>query len=309
MRKLLTVLGAGLLAGGITLAASSVNGRAAATTVKLEPASQNVSVSSSEFTVDVMVDQVDKLGAFEFQVDFDPDLVEFTDWEPGTFLDSAGGTPNCPSSVGPDKDRVLFGCGVQSTGGCATPGASGSGLLGTLHFKPKGKGTSTLVFSKGQMTIPQINFDACGGTNYDIFYTITDGAVTVYEGAAPTSVPATPVPNSARLTPTAVGAVSTGTPVGGAILGTTQTPASGVAGADGSSGSSSGSGSVAGAATARAGASGNFTGASGGPVAGHGPQDDHSNTGLVWGMALAAAGAAVLGGGVVARRARRSSYK
>lgn len=302
MRTLLTMLGAGLVVTGVALAGASTQGRAAGTAVKLDPPSQNVSVGSSEFTVDVMVEEVDKLGAFEFQVEFDPDLIEFTDWEPGPFLDSAGGTPNCPTSVSPDQDRVLFACGVQATTGCDTAGASGSGLLGTLHFKPKAKGTSTLIFTKGAMTIPQINFDACGGTNYDIFYTITDGAVTVYEGAAPTSVPATPVPNSSRLTPTAIaGAATTGTPVGGAILSGTATPPSGVAGGSGSSTGGSAPGSVAAAATARA-ATGGFTGASGAPVAGYGPQDEESNTGLLWGIALATAGAVLLTGGVAARR-------
>jgi hypothetical protein len=122
------------------------------------------------------------------------------------------------------------------------------------------------------------------------------------------------VPNAARLTPTIpAGAAATGTPTGGAIL--SPTPASGVAGQTdgGATGGTTGggtSGSVRGAATARAG-SGNFTGASGGPVAGHGPQDGHSNTGFIWGIALAVAGASVLGGGFAARRrwASKISYK
>jgi hypothetical protein len=306
IRTLLTTLGAGLVIAGVALAGASATGRAAGTTVKLEPPSQNVPLSGGGFEIDVLVEEVDKLGAFEFQVEFDPDLIEFKEWAPGPFMNDAGGTPSCPTSVSPDKDRVLFGCGVTG-GGCEITGASGSGLLGTLHFTPKARGTSTLVFTKGQMSLPQIYFDAnsdCYTPNYDLFFTITDGAVTVYDGATPTSVPATPVPNASRLTPTAVAV--TGTPVGGALLG--GTPASGVAGASDSS-SRGGSTSPGAVATARA-ATGGVAGAgTGAPRAGYGPQEhDESHAGLIWGIALATAGAAILAGGFIARR-RRSSYR
>ena len=99
MRTLLTMLGAVLVVVGVALAGASTQGRAAGTTVNLDPASQNVALSGGEFTVKVMIDQVDKLGAFEFRVDFDPSLIEFKSWEPGPFIDGAGGTAACPNSA------------------------------------------------------------------------------------------------------------------------------------------------------------------------------------------------------------------
>jgi hypothetical protein len=97
--------------------------------VHLDPAAQEVS-TGSQFTVRVMVDDVSDLGAYEFTLQFDPDIVSYQGVANGDFLESTGRGVFCPPAI-TDVGTVRFGC-VSSDGG--TPGASGSGQLAEVTF-------------------------------------------------------------------------------------------------------------------------------------------------------------------------------
>ncbi len=109
------------------------------TAMVIDPASQEV-VVGDYFTVDVRVDNVNNLGAYEFTLQFDPELIDYVTVTDGDFLGSTGRVVFCPNPI-TDVGTVRFGC-VSSDGG--TPGASGSGQLAQVVFQAVAPGTSPL---------------------------------------------------------------------------------------------------------------------------------------------------------------------
>jgi hypothetical protein len=142
----LGILGLLTLTAGIWLAHSSA--RAQSAVMRVEPSSQSVDVGGGKFTVDVAVDGVTNLGAYEFELHFDPDVLRFVGVENGPFLGSTGRVLRCqtPWLVDPGTgglpDALHFGCATNDP----TPaGPNGSGLLATVTFAPKTAGTSPLT--------------------------------------------------------------------------------------------------------------------------------------------------------------------
>ena len=109
-------------------------------TVRIEPAQSLVDVGKT-FTVTVMIDNADDLGAFEFDLLFAPAVVTVNNVILGDFLGSTGRTVIPPN---PDIDnptgRASFGA---ATFGSA-PGPDGTGALATIAFTAQGLGESLL---------------------------------------------------------------------------------------------------------------------------------------------------------------------
>lgn len=167
--------------------------------VRLDPPSQTVDVSSGDFTVNVMIDGVTNLGAYEFQMTFDPNVVRFVGVENKPFLESTGRMLYCPPATlfydqeGELANRLRFSCATQYPTAVGPDGPDGSGVLATVTFAPQGAGTSplTLIASTddtGTSSVDGVNLNAVGQS----------GEVTVV-GEGPT---ATPKPDEP--TPTAV---------------------------------------------------------------------------------------------------------
>jgi len=96
---------------------------------------------ASAIDVDVVVTGADAIGAFEFEVFFDPSLLEFLGWEEGPFLGSTGRATACGPLV--TASTVLIGCG---TSGPPPPlGATGDGTLARLSFRPRSPGEACLL--------------------------------------------------------------------------------------------------------------------------------------------------------------------
>jgi hypothetical protein len=108
-------------------------------TVAIDPPSQSVSVGQ-QFTVDVRVDGVENLGAYEFSLQFDPSKISFVAVSSGSFLGSTGREVSCLDPV-VDAGTLVFGCGTY---GSQTPGPSGSGQLAQVTFEAVGEGVSPL---------------------------------------------------------------------------------------------------------------------------------------------------------------------
>jgi hypothetical protein len=158
------ILGGGVLlvvaAAGIWLA--NVAGSAAGeggTVLGISPASQNIPLGADPFKIDVIVSSVENLGSYDVTITFNKDVLEYVGIARGAFLGSTGRVSTCISPFpGPNgatatenvnKNGALhFGCDtlglVQDNVG--KPGASGSGTLMSIGFKPKAPGLADLVF-------------------------------------------------------------------------------------------------------------------------------------------------------------------
>ena len=111
------------------------------TTLRIDPVDQTVLLESGPFTVDVVVDDVDDLGGFEFTMVYSPTVVQVDDVVLGPFLASTG---RSVSPVGPTIDNVngLVTFGGFSYGSAAGP--SGTGVLATITLSPVAEPESDL---------------------------------------------------------------------------------------------------------------------------------------------------------------------
>jgi hypothetical protein len=336
-------------AAGIWLV--SVAGSAAGeggTMLSVSPASQNVDVSADPFKVDIVVDNVQNLGAYEFTLRFDPAILEYIGASEKGFLKTTGRTQTCqpatPLQDANDQGAIHMGCNTKDAqqGGTGGPaGPSGSAVLAAVGFKPKGAGTSYLIFDgleQGPFAtatpggvdptpLPEINktglaavdvCDAgCDGQGGDIAFSAQTGVVVVFDpnaGPTPSAPPATPTLTARRavgdqrktvqaILGTPERFLGDGTPVPGAPDGA----GNGSGGATGSvAGASNGggrAGSIAPGSPGAAASAGGSRSASGAPRAGYGPDPQQHNP---WpgraSLVLALAGMGAIIAGVAGNR-------
>ncbi len=103
--------------------------------------------------VDVLVENVSDLGAFEFILKFDGSLLEVSEdsIEEGPFLATSGRETFCQSpSV--DSNALRYAC--VTLGEQPRAGAEGGGLLASVYFKPKGEGDAPIEFDRAQLANP-----------------------------------------------------------------------------------------------------------------------------------------------------------
>jgi len=133
--------------------------------LRVEPAEKTCSVGQP-CEVDIVVDQVQNLGAFEFTVDFAPAVIQFPGWEEGPFLKSTGRGTLCSSyHVGDGSEK--YAC---ASGG-AEAGPDGTGVLATFLFECAGEPGCELDLHDTAL------YDATTKAN-PIAHTVQDGHVT-----------------------------------------------------------------------------------------------------------------------------------
>ena len=122
-------------------------------TVRIEIPSEGPKVGGEPFSVNVVVDDVTNLGAFEFQLTYDPSVVGLQDFKEGPFLGSSGRRVEClpPRTA---EGSLHFTC---VTLGATPDGPTGSGVLATLTFQPVGAGTSALHLEQVTLADPPAN--------------------------------------------------------------------------------------------------------------------------------------------------------
>jgi hypothetical protein len=346
--------GMALMAAGAALVGGSVAGvsdAAGTATMAITPATQNVALGADAFTVNVTAADVQDLGAYDITMKFNPNVLEYVSSAEGNYLTGTGRVQSC---IGPKRDphggtvienvningALHFACNTFGSSAVAA-GPSGSGVLGSVTFRPKSAGQSDLTLEGTQAGEPYVirvpgadivDVDGCTptepckdngdygqtglanteGTGLDL--TTLNAVVAVYDPSqpTPTGVPPTPTPRAqATVNTQATVRAALGTPE--RTL-TTPVPGSsggtdGITGPDvgstggGVAGTANGGGSARGSSTATAGTLGR--GASGAPIAGYGPQPrDHSRWPLAFGGGMLVMGAIALAAGVAGDRRR-----
>lgn len=105
--------------------------------------------AEGQVELSVLIEGVEDLGAFEFEIGYLSEIVQVRDVRLGDFLGSTG---NTASATGPEIDnvngRVIF--GGFSFG--PNPGPSGTGVLALITFDIVGNGPSPLEFLSVQIT-------------------------------------------------------------------------------------------------------------------------------------------------------------
>ena len=116
--------------------------------MSVEPAETTTQVGDT-FSLEVIIAQVSNLGAFEFNLIYDPAIIQVTGVEIGDFL---GSTERNAVPLGPEIDNpagvtsfAAFSFGPQS-------GAEGQGTLATVTFEAQAAGTTTVAL--GDVQVP-----------------------------------------------------------------------------------------------------------------------------------------------------------
>jgi hypothetical protein len=116
--------------------------------LRVVPADQDVKLSGGSFDVDIVVEDVTHLGAFQFDLVYDPAIVNASDVTLGAFLGSSGCTV---TDVGPFIDnvsgRVTYAANIVGT--CVGP--SGDGVVATVTLQPVAVGDSALTLENEQL--------------------------------------------------------------------------------------------------------------------------------------------------------------
>ncbi|MBC8262650.1 MAG: hypothetical protein H8E47_00810 [Anaerolineales bacterium] len=195
----------------LTVAAAGipeVSAMAPNTRVRIEPAALAVHLNET-FVVQVVIEEADNLGAFQFNLVYDPSILQVTEASLGDFLESTG---NPAITTGPEvnnaEGRVTF--WAVSLGNA--PGPSGAGVLATITCIAQGEGGSDLELQDVQVldTAASIQQVAVEG-----------GRVVVGSAEAPTTPAAT-----VTSVPTATATAAPATPTT-SVPTTTATPAPG----------------------------------------------------------------------------------
>jgi hypothetical protein len=135
----------------------------------IEPPDQDVPLSGGSFVVDVIVDDTSDLGAFEFDLVYDPAVVHVEDIALGPFLSSTGRNV---SEVGPVIDnlagRTTYGAYSVGIGS----GPNGNGIVATITLSPQTTGESNLILEKEQLA--DVDGNAIPSTTSDGHVTVTN---------------------------------------------------------------------------------------------------------------------------------------
>ncbi|MCH8066667.1 MAG: hypothetical protein IIC90_12725 [Chloroflexi bacterium] len=161
------------------------------TVVRVSPAIRTVS-AGTDIDVNIFIDDVAVLGAYEFELAFPPNILGFLSVTNGPFLGSTGRSVICqPRQFG--AGSVRFGCSTEAPP--PPDGPTGSGLLATVRL-------STFSCDSGALNLVRVVLSDTLGTS--IPTNVQNGSITVTCVDTPTPVPtATPtLTATATATPT-----------------------------------------------------------------------------------------------------------
>jgi hypothetical protein len=155
------------------------------TLVWIDPPTQTVAPGASP-AIDIRIDNVANLGSYEWQITYDPAVLDFVSVVDGPFLASTGRSVFCPDAI-LDVGSVRFGC--VSAGVTPAP-PSGSGVLSTVTFSAVAEGTSALSFNFVSLSDP-LGVDIPTGIQGGeiVVSTVTPTPTPTIGGGAPAGAP------------------------------------------------------------------------------------------------------------------------
>ena len=159
------------------------------TRVRLEPADLVVDLNET-FVVQVVIEEAANLGAFQFDLTYDPSILQVQGAAVGDFLGSTG---QSVVPVGPETNnaegRMAFGAASFGSG----PGANGTGVLAIITCIAQGGGSTVLELQEVQVLDTALNVQPI---------TVEDGRVVVMGAEEQTPAPEQTSVPEARATPT-----------------------------------------------------------------------------------------------------------
>jgi len=108
--------------------------------LSVDPSSTTV-VTGEVFSLNILIEDVSDLYAYQFSVAYDPLIVNANSVTEGAFLATAGATFFFPGFIDNTAGLITF---VANTLQTAVVGASGSGPLASIEFIAVGQGTSPI---------------------------------------------------------------------------------------------------------------------------------------------------------------------
>ncbi|HDP97782.1 MAG TPA: hypothetical protein ENN22_01185, partial [bacterium] len=119
-------------------------------TIRIDPAEQ-IAESGQVVSIDVIVENVNNLGAFQFDIVFDTNVIQVNSATMGVFLGSTGRTvipvgPDMNNSTNPGK--ITY--GAATLGSVAGP--NGNGILASVEFTTQVNGSATLELQNVQLS-------------------------------------------------------------------------------------------------------------------------------------------------------------
>jgi hypothetical protein len=135
----------------------------ATTLVNIQPSVANQSVGSF-FNVFVDISNVSDLYAFQFDINFDPTVLQAVDAIEGSFLPTGGGTFFIPGIIDNTAGSISYNADALLS---SDPGVTGTGHLAVLSFEAFGQGTSPVSLSNVLLldsSLSDISFTPNGGT-------------------------------------------------------------------------------------------------------------------------------------------------
>jgi len=142
--------------------------------LSIQPVSSTVSVGST-FDVDVNISGVTDLYDYQFDLSFNPAVLQATNVLEGAFLSSGGATYFIPGTIDNTAGNMTFNADTLLS---AISGVSGDGTLAVFDFTAIATGTSAL-------NIDPTTFILLDSTLANINATTTNGSVTVQGVAVP----------------------------------------------------------------------------------------------------------------------------
>ena len=105
----------------------------------------NIEPAGTDITIDILIDNVDDFGAYELEIAYDPNVLQFERWEDAGFLVAIGRDQDCQNPSFPSPGIVVLACSTVDQGG--PQGATGSGGIGALTLNTSCSGQSMITFS------------------------------------------------------------------------------------------------------------------------------------------------------------------
>ena len=114
---------------------------------------------ANNFCLDVVAKSIDEVSQVSFDLSFDPSLVAYRSFKPGTLFEQKGKVDYQVALKGDDKGKLGGKIGFESGGP-----AAGSGKVATLCFQGQKAGRIDILFENGEMMDGKKN--KVSGTNW-----------------------------------------------------------------------------------------------------------------------------------------------